>query len=256
VIDLNCDAGESFGHWTLGDDAALIPHVTSVNIACGFHAGDPAVIRCTVELARHNDVAVGAHPGYPDLPGFGRRAMDLSPQEIEDAVLYQIGAVSAFARAAGVPLTHVKPHGALYNRAARDDVVAGAIARAVVHFGDDLILVGLAGSALISAGRSAGLQVAREGFADRAYEPDGSLRSRTLDGAVLYDTGAIVAQAIKLARDGRVRTTDGELRLEIDTICLHGDTPGAARLAQALRDGLERAGVPVRPLPDVVGRAR
>jgi UPF0271 protein len=256
VIDLNCDAGESFGQWILGDDAALFPHVTSVNIACGFHAGDPAVIRRTIELARRHDVAVGAHPSYPDLPGFGRRSMDLSPDEIEDAVLYQIGAVSAFARAADVPLTHVKPHGALYNRAARDAAVAGAIARAVAHFGDDLILVGLAGSALMGAGRAAGLRVAREGFADRAYEPDGSLRLRTLDGAVLNDIEGIVLQAIGLARDGCVQTIAGELRLEIDTICLHGDTPGAARLAHVLRDGLQQAGVPVRPLPTVVARAR
>ena len=253
LIDLNCDVGEGYGRWSVGTDAAIMPLVSSANLACGFHAGDPGVLRATVELARRHGVAVGAHPGYPDLQGFGRRAMVLSPAEVEEMVLYQIGAVYAFTRAAGVELVHVKPHGALYNRAARDRVIADAIARAVVNFDPTLILVGLAGSALADAGADLGLRVAREAFADRAYEPDGSLRSRDLPGAVFDDVAVVVGQAISIASDRSVRAGTGtRVAVDADTICLHGDTPGAVEFARAVGEGLRGAGVTIRPLRDIV----
>jgi 5-oxoprolinase (ATP-hydrolysing) subunit A len=245
-IDLNADVGESFGAWCAGEDEALIPLVTSVNVAAGFHAGDPLVIERTVALAARAGAAVGAHPGYPDLGGFGRRAMALSPAEIEAAVLYQVGAVAAFARAAGTELHHVKAHGALYNRAARDRAAADAIARAVRRFSTELVLVGLAGSALVAAGRDAGLAVAEEAFADRAYESDGRLRQRDLEGAVLDDPATAAAQALAIVAGG-VRAMDGStLVVRADTICVHGDHPGAAGRARAVRQALERAGVEIR----------
>ena len=254
MIDLNADVGESFGAWRLGDDAGLMSALSSANIACGWHAGDPATLRTTVDLARRHGVAVGAHPGYPDLQGFGRRAMELSLSDIEDLVLYQLGAAFAFARAAGVELQHVKPHGALYNRAAVDADVASAIARAVAAFDRTLILVGLAGSIAVEAGQRCGLPTAREAFADRGYEPDGTLRSRMLPGAVLTETAAVVRQAIEIATTGRVRSVTGEpVEVGADTICLHGDTPGAVEHARAVRVGLEQAGIAVRPLHEVLG---
>ena len=258
AIDLNCDMGESFGRWDVGVDAAVMPWVSSANVACGFHAGDPAVLRRTVDLARRHGVAVGAHPGYPDLQGFGRRALDLSPAEVEDAVLYQIGAVYAFARAAEVELAHVKPHGALYNRAARDPTIAAAIARGVARFDRGLILVALAGSQMVAAGRERGLAVAQEAFADRTYEDDGSLRPRGLAGATLHDPAEILQQAIGVARDRMVVTGSGQrMPVAADTLCLHGDTPAAATLARTLREGLSAAGVEVRPLREIVsGRQR
>ena len=252
VVDLNSDVGEGYGAWSIGADRELMPLITSANIACGFHAGDPDVMRATVDLARRHGVAVGAHPSYPDRQGFGRRRMDLTPAEIEDAVLYQIGAIYAFARAVGVPLAHVKPHGALYNYAARDPAAAEAIARAVRSFSSELIMVGLAGSLLIEAARAAGVPYAAEAFVDRAYAPDGSLRSRTLPGAVLTDTEAAVAQAVGIVRDGAVRTPEGSIAVHADTLCLHGDTTGAAQFARAVREGLIAAGVQLRPLKDVV----
>jgi len=257
MIDLNCDVGEAYGAWVVGSDEALIPLVTSANIACGFHAGDPGVIRATVRIARYHGVAIGAHPGYPDLQGFGRRAMALTPAEIEDIVLYQIGAVAAFARAAGATLAHVKPHGALYNRAARDRQAADAIARAVFGFDRDLILVGLAGSALVEAGKGIGLPVAREAFADRGYEADGSLRARDLPGALLQSVDAVVEQAISLARDGCVQAVTGErVSIDADTLCLHGDTPGALEFARAVRAGLEQTGITVCHLAEALTRRR
>jgi len=248
-VDLNSDVGESFGAWTSGDDEALIPLVSSVNVACGFHAGDPLVIERTVELAVRHGVAVGAHPGYPDLAGFGRRDLAMTREELEAALVYQVGAVATFARAAGSELRHVKPHGALYNRAALDVAIAEAVARAVRRVSADLILVGLAGSVSLEAGRAAGLAVAAEGFADRAYEPDGRLRSRRLAGAVHVDPAIAAAQAVGIVRDGRVTAHDGTtVALHADTICLHGDTPGAPALARAIRAALEAAGIGVAAL--------
>lgn len=245
-IDLNADVGESLGAWSIGEDEALIPLVSSVNIAAGMHAGDPVTLERTVALAVRHGAAIGAHPGYPDLGGFGRRELGLSPEEIEASVLYQVGAVAAFAVAAGVGLRHVKPHGALYNRAARDPAAAEAIARAVRRFSRSLVLVGLAGSALVAAGRAAGLPVAEEAFADRAYEPDGSLRSRRLPGAVLDEPATAAAQVLAIVRQGGVRLPDGTtLAIRADTLCVHGDLPGAAARARAVRQALEGAGVEI-----------
>jgi len=245
-IDLNADVGESVGPWPMGDDARLIPLVTSVNIACGFHAGDPVTIARTVELAIDAGAAIGAHPGYPDLLGFGRRDMALSPAELEAAIVYQVGAVAAFARAAGSELRHVKAHGALYNRAAADRSIADVIAKAVRRCSPSLVLVGLSGSALLDAGLAAGLVVAAEAFPDRAYEPDGSLRSRSLPGAVITDSAEVAARAVTMARDGAVAAVDGStIALAADTLCLHGDTPGAVEHATAVRAALEAAGIRV-----------
>jgi UPF0271 protein len=245
-IDLNADVGESFGAWSLGEDDALIPHVTSINVACGAHAGDPRTIDRTIALAVEHGVAVGAHPGYPDLAGFGRRAMDLPPEDIEASVLYQVAAVAGFARAHGTPLRHVKAHGALYNRAARDTAAAAAIARAVRRFDPSLALVGLAGSALLAAGREAGLPVLAEAFADRGYEPDGSLRARHHADALLADPEATARRAVRIACERRVTAIDGsDLEVAADTLCVHGDAPGAAARAAAVRAALVAAGVQV-----------
>jgi UPF0271 protein len=248
-VDLNADVGEGLGPWTMGDDQTLIPLVTSVNVACGAHAGDPLTIERTVQLAADHGVAVGAHPGYPDLVGFGRRDLDMTPAELEASIVYQVAAVAAFAADAGVPLRHVKPHGALYNAAAQDAALAAVIARAVARVSPSLVLVGLAGSSLIAAGRSAGLRTAEEGFADRAYEADGSLRSRRLDGAIHGDPAVVAAQALSIARDGVVTSHDGgRVAVRADTICIHGDSPGAAAFARAIRAALAAAGVAVAPL--------
>lgn len=246
-IDLNCDMGESFGAYSIGADAAVMPSITSANVACGYHGGDPAVMRRTVRLAREAGVAVGAHPGLPDLAGFGRREMRVSPADVEDMVLYQVGALAAIAASEGMRLQHVKAHGALYNMAAKDAALADAIARGTRAFDPSLILFGLPGSELLRAGRQAGLPVASEGFADRAYEPDGSLTPRTRPGSVIHEPDVVVRRAVRMAVDGLVTATDGtDIRLEVHTICTHGDTPGSDALTRLLRAGLERAGVTVR----------
>ena len=247
-IDLNADVGESFGPWPMGDDARLIPLVTSVNVACGFHAGDPLTIERTIARAVAARVAIGAHPGYPDLAGFGRRDMDIPAAELEAAIVYQVGAVAAFARAAGTDLRHVKPHGALYNRAARDPALAEAIARAVRRCSAELLLVGLAGSDLLAAGQAAGLEVVAEGFADRAYEPDGSLRSRKQPDAMLGPDAA-AAQAVALVRDSAVTAADGtRVAIRPETLCIHGDGEDAVAIALAVRVALEAAGVEIAPV--------
>jgi 5-oxoprolinase (ATP-hydrolysing) subunit A len=248
-VDLNSDVGESFGAYTIGQDPILLPHVTSANVACGFHAGDPGVMRATVAMARQHGVAVGAHPGFPDLVGFGRRDLHATAQEVEDFVLYQIGALAAIAAAQGVRLQHVKPHGALFNMAVRDSSLADAIARATAAADRSLILFGLPQSELVRAGERAGLRTASEVFADRAYEPDGTLVSRRKPGAVIHDPEAVVARVVRMATDHTVAAVDGSVvRLEVDTICVHGDTRGAADLAARIRQSLERAGVNVRPV--------
>lgn len=249
IIDLNCDMGESFGAWTMGDDGAVLAHVTSANIACGFHAGDPPTMRRTVELATRAGVAIGAHVSLPDLQGFGRREMHVSADETHALTLYQLGALSAFAHAAHTRLRHVKPHGALYNMAARDSALADAIARAVRDFDATLVLVGLAGSELPRAGERAGLSIAHEAFADRRYENDGSLTPRREPHAVINDVETAVAQALSIATCGTMISRHGDvLSLHADTICVHGDRPDAATFAQCLREALARAGVDVRPL--------
>jgi 5-oxoprolinase (ATP-hydrolysing) subunit A len=249
-VDLNADLGEGFGAYVIGDDAAVLSVVTSANIACGFHGGDPRVMDRTVGLAVRHGVAVGAHPGHFDLRGFGRRPIPAEPAEIETDVLYQVGALSAFARAHGTALVHVKPHGALYNQAAADAGVARAIARGVARAGRDLVLVGLAGSApMREAAEAEGLRFAAEAFADRRYEPDGSLRARRHADAVLHDPAAAAAQAVSIVRDGQALDLEGRpVRVRADTLCIHGDTPGAAETARAVRRALEAAGVTVSAL--------
>lgn len=249
ALDLNADLGESFGPWRMGQDAALLQVVTSANIACGFHAGDYAVMARTVDLALERGVAIGAHPGYPDLQGFGRRPMGLTPREAHDAVLYQLGALEAFLRARGARLNHVKPHGALYNAAAVDPELAAALAAAVHAFDPGLVCVGLAGSAMVAEGERLGLRVAQEAFADRAYEADGTLTPRSLPGAVLEGTEAVVARVVRMVRLGRVRARTGEdIPLEAHTLCLHGDGPHALAFAQELRTALQAEGVAVGPV--------
>jgi len=245
-IDLNADVGESFGAYAIGDDEALLAAVTSASVAAGFHAGDPGVLRRTIRLARGSGVALGAHPGFQDLAGFGRREMGVSPSDAEDLVLYQIAAVAGIARSEGARLQHVKPHGALYNMAATDPGLAEAIARAVRAFDPSLILFGLPGSALLAAGRSAGLRVAAEGFADRAYRRDGTLAPRSMPDSVISDPAAVVSRAVRMVVDGVVTAIDGTIvPIVADTLCVHGDTPGAGRLAASLRTGLEAAGINV-----------
>ena len=252
-VDLNCDLGESFGRYRLGEDEAMLRVVTSANIACGLHAGDPQVMARTVALARQNGVAVGAHPGYPDLQGFGRREMSLAPDELEACILYQLGALGAFTRAAGVPLVHVKPHGALYNTVARDSRLADAVARAVAAFDAYLVVVTLPDSALGQAARSLGLRVAREGFADRAYRADGTLAPRSQPGAVIHDPAQVAERAVRMVTRGEVLTANGQaIPLRVDTLCIHGDTPGAAGIAAQLRAALEAAGVQIAPLTQVL----
>jgi 5-oxoprolinase (ATP-hydrolysing) subunit A len=246
-IDINADLGESFGAYTIGHDAGLMHAITSANVAAGFHAGDPSVLRDTIRLAKARGVAVGAHPGFPDLVGFGRRELNATPREIEDLVLYQIAAVQGVAAAEGVTVQHVKPHGALFNMAVRNADLAAAIARAVAAIDRSLILFGLPGSEILRAGRAAGLRVAAEVFADRAYEPDGSLMSRRKPGSVIHDPAAVIARAVKMVTGRSVIASDGSVvPLEADTICVHGDTPGSDVLAGSLRAGLEAAGVTVK----------
>jgi 5-oxoprolinase (ATP-hydrolysing) subunit A len=248
-IDINCDMGESFGLWRMGADDQVMPHITSANIACGAHAGDPSVMRRTIRLARDAGVAIGAHPGFPDLQGFGRREMSLGLSEVEDAVLAQVGALAAIARSEGMTLQHVKAHGALYNMAARSRPLAEAIARAIKGFDASLVMFGLPHSPMIDAAREAGLRVAAEGFADRSYQFDGSLTPRTQPGAVIHDPATVVARAQRMVRDGVVQTADGrDVPLKIDTICVHGDTPGAAELARQLRAALTTAGAVVQAI--------
>ena len=248
-IDLNSDLGESFGPWPMGQDAALMASISSANVACGFHAGDPGAMRETVALAKAHGVAVGAHPGFPDLVGFGRREMKATAQEVEDFVVYQVAALAGIAATQGVRLQHVKAHGALYNMACRDRALADAIARGVAMIDRTLIIFGLPGSELLHAGEAAGLAVAAEVFADRAYERDGSLASRSKPGSVIHDADAVVARAVRMVRDRVVVALDGSvIPLEAHTICLHGDTPGAAELARAVRAGLQSAGVNIQSL--------
>jgi UPF0271 protein len=245
-IDLNADIGESFGAYAIGHDAGLLRSITSASIAAGFHAGDPSVLRHTIRLAKSAGVAIGAHPGLPDLAGFGRREMRVTPEELEDLVLYQIAAVAGVASAEGVRLQHVKPHGALYNMAARDASMAGAVTRAVLVFDPSLMIFGPSGSRLATAAQAAGLRLVAEAFADRAYQPDASLSPRGTSGALVTDRHAAVARAIRIVRERTVVATDGTiLTLEAETLCVHSDTPGADQLAAELRAGLEAAGVRV-----------
>jgi len=253
-IDLNSDMGESFGAYTIGADEEILRWVTSANVACGWHGGDPHVMRQTVARAKALGVAVGAHPSYPDLLGFGRRPMQITRQEARDYMLYQIGALRAFVVAAGLTLQHVKPHGAIYNVAAKDRELSLGIAEAVKEAGGDLILMGLPDSEMLRAGQEVGVRVAREAFGDRAYNEDGSLVSRKIAGSLITDPDEVAERVIGLAQGRVVAVTGKEIRFQADTICLHGDTPGAATIARRVRERLEKEGAQVRPLDAFLGR--
>ncbi len=249
AIDINSDVGESFGAWQMGLDERTLASVTSANIACGFHAGDPSTMRKTLRTAARLNVSCGAHPGYPDLVGFGRRDMAVSPDEAAADLACQVGALWALARAEGVQLRHVKPHGALYNRAARDYALALALARAVRWLDLGLVLVGLAGSVMQQAAAEAGIAFAAEAFADRAYNSDGTLVSRSKPGSVIEDPAQVARRAVCIARDGAIDTYDGgQINLAAHTICVHGDTEQAAETARAVREAIAAAGIRIEPL--------
>jgi len=246
-VDLNCDLGESFGTYRLGNDEEILNFVTSANIACGFHAGDPATMRKTVQLALAKGVSIGAHPGLPDLVGFGRRNMHVSPQEAYDMVVYQIGALHGFLRAEGAVMQHVKPHGALYNMAARDKELAESIAKAVYKVDPRLILFGLAGSELVKAGERIGLQTANEVFADRTYQLDGSLTSRQQAHALIKNDDQALAQVISMVKEGKVCSVQGtEVNIQADTICIHGDGEHALTFAGKIHQSLSDLGIHIQ----------
>ncbi len=254
AVDLNSDLGESYGRWTLGDDEAMVRSISSANVACGFHAGDFGVMDKTVRTCKEAGVGVGAQPGYPDLQGFGRRAMAVTPQEAEDLVLYQIGALYAFCRAHGVALQHVKPHGALYNQAAVDPALAAGVARGVARFSREIPLVALASStAFAEAAAEAGLRLVREAFADRRYNPDGTLQSRSIAGSLIADPAQASEQVLRLVQQGSVVAHDGTVvPIDAESICFHGDTPGAPTIAATARQRLEQAGVSVQPIRELL----
>lgn len=251
-IDLNCDMGESFGVYSIGMDDAVIRYITSSNIACGFHAGDPMVISRTVKMAADHGAAIGAHPGFPDLMGFGRRNMDCTIEEVRNYVIYQVGAIRAFCKIHGLRLQHVKPHGSLYNMSVGNEEMSRAIAEAVAAVDSDLILMTLAGKhAELMAGiaREAGIRIALEAFPDRAYTPEGALASRNTPGAVITDPGAAAERAVRMALEGRVIAMDGNsIPMEVHTLCVHGDTQNAVEMARAIRMALDAEGIEIVPV--------
>lgn len=248
-IDLNCDLGESFGTYKIGKDEEVLSFISSANVACGFHAGDPHVINQTVQLAKKYGVAIGAHPGFQDLVGFGRRTMAVSPKDVYDLVLYQIGALAAFCKAHEVKLSHVKPHGALYNMAAVDANLAEAIAKAVRIFDPTLSLYGLAGSKLIEAGEKYGLHTVSEVFADRTYQPNGTLTPRTQEGAVIHDSNVAIKQVLQMVKEQTVQTTTGEIiPIKADSICVHGDNDHALQFVKELRQALTNEGITIKAI--------
>ena len=247
IVDLNSDLGESYGAYRIGQDDLVMQHITSANIAAGYHAGDHNVIRHAVQKAAENNVAIGAHPGFQDMQGFGRRLLQVDPEEIYNMIVYQVGAVQGFATLTKQNLNHVKPHGALYNLVAKDSERAHAIAQAVYDVNPDLILFGLAGGELIKAGEKVGLQVANEVFADRTYQPDGTLTSRTESNAMIEDAGEAVSRVIRMVQDGKVEAVDGgDIVIAADTICVHGDTEQALEFVMRLRNGLEQRGITIK----------
>jgi UPF0271 protein len=249
-IDINCDMGESFGAYTIGRDSEVIKHISSANVACGFHGGDPLVMRRTVQLAKASNVAVGAHPSFPDLLGFGRRNMTLTKEEARDYVTYQIGALRVFCDSEGVQLQHVKPHGALYNMAAEDPDLARAIIESVKDLSGDLILVVLANSKMQKIAEEVGLKVASEAFADRAYTPNGTLVSRKVPGAVLSDVNQIGSRVIKIVKESKAFSIDGKTvdLGRVDSICVHGDNPEAVNITSAISAALTKEGIKIRPM--------
>lgn len=249
VVDLNCDMGESFGNYKIGQDDEVIKYITSSNIACGFHAGDPNVMRYTVKLAKENNVAIGAHPGFPDLQGFGRRKIDIPPEELKNLLTYQIGALQAIAKTEGMSLQHVKPHGALYNLIANDQILGQAVVEAILKINKNLILVALGKSKIIDIALKLGLRVASEGFADRAYNSDGTLVKRSITGAVISDPDIIAKRVIKMINQQKVETVDGKtIDLQIDTICLHGDNKNVVSVIKAIIKILTKEKIKITPL--------
>lgn len=246
-VDLNCDIGEDFGRYTLANQKEILKYVTSANIACGFHAGDPSVMRETVKVALENHVKIGAHPGLPDLVGFGRREMAITYQEAYDMVVYQVGALQAFLTIEGEKMQHVKPHGALYNMAAKDPEIAEAIAKAVYDISPDLILFGLASSELTKAGEKIGLRTAHEVFADRTYQADGTLTSRKLPNALITNHDQAVKQVIRMVKEGKVTSCQGtDVSLRADTVCIHGDGEHAIDFAKYIKNELQNNGIEVK----------
>ena len=256
-VDLNADLGESFGAYTIGMDSEVLRFITSANVACGFHAGDPVVMQKTVSLAAERGVAVGAHPGYPDLMGFGRRNLKVTPDEARAYVKYQVGALLAFTKANGMKMQHVKPHGAFYNMAAVDDTLAEAICRGVYEVDPDLILLGLAGSAHIRAAEKVGLRAASEVFADRGYMDDGTLVPRSKEGAIIHDRKEAIARTVRMVKEGTVVSISGKtIPIRADSICVHGDNPDAIGFVKEIRASLESEGVTVTNIANVIGAKR
>ncbi|MEM1549990.1 MAG: 5-oxoprolinase subunit PxpA [Candidatus Methanomethylicia archaeon] len=253
-VDLNCDLGESFGRYKLGFDEEIMPHITSANIACGFHAGDPNIMRKTVKLAIKNNVEIGSHPGLPDLLGFGRRWIEVEKEDIVNYMLYQMGALDAFIKAEGGKMLHVKPHGALYNKAAVNEEVSEAIIEAIEKYNPELILVGLAKSKMIEVSEKHKIKYAIEAFADRAYMSDGSLAPRSMKGSVITNINEIIERAINMLKYGKVKTIDGkEIEIgKVTTICIHGDTPGAVEIASNLKKKLIESGIEVTKMVNIV----
>lgn len=247
TVDINSDIGESFGMYKMGLDEQVINHISSANIACGFHAGDPIWMSRTVKLAEKHGVAIGAHPSFPDLAGFGRRNMSLKPEEVKADIVYQIGALQAFTKSK--KLQHVKPHGAMYNQAVMDDVMAKAICESILDVDPNMILIALAGSNWVKIASSCGLRVASEAFADRAVASNGSLVPRSSPGAVIHDVSEVVQRGLEIVTNGTVRSITGEkIDIKADSICIHGDTPGAVNMAAELKGNLEKAGISISPI--------
>ncbi|HCS66882.1 MAG TPA: LamB/YcsF family protein [Oribacterium sp.] len=252
-VDLNSDLGESFGRYTIGADDKVIPLITSANVACGFHASDPVVMEKTIRMAREAGTQVGAHPGYPDLMGFGRRNMNVSPAEAKAYTLYQIGALDAFCKAQGLKLQHVKPHGAFYNMAAKDYKLAKGICEAIASYDSNLILMALSGSEMIRAAEDCGLRAASEVFADRAYEEDGSLVSRTKEGAMITDENEAIARVIRMIKEQKVTSITGkDIPLKADSVCVHGDGAKALAFVEKIREALTKEGIAIRPLAEAL----
>ena len=252
-VDLNCDLGESFGNYKIGGDDKIIPLISSANVACGFHAGDPVVMKKTIETAKKNNNGIGAHPGFLDLMGFGRREMKISIDEAKAYVLYQLGALGAFCKSEGVKLQHVKPHGALYNMAAKDYKLSRAICKAVAEFDNSLIILGLSGSETLKAAKDLGLKYASEVFADRAYEEDGSLVARSKEGAMIHDENEAIERVVKMIKEQKVTSITGkEIPIKADSICVHGDGEKALLFVKKIRENLENKGIIIQKLSEII----
>lgn len=253
VIDINCDMGESFGNYQMGSDEAILGYITSANIACGFHAGDPSTMKKTVRLALERNVGIGAHPGFQDLVGFGRREMQVSPEEVYDLVIYQIGALNAFVRSEGGKLQHVKPHGALFNMAAIDAKLSEAVAEAVYKVDPELILFGLSGSELVKEGAKIGLRTASEVFSDRTYQQDGSLTSRRTFGSVIENSDEAIAQVVRMVKEKKVQTRQGaDIEIIAQTVCIHGDGTSALRFAEQINQALRKENIEIKRIAEFI----